>query len=378
MHLGLMPPAIFGGLLLFTTSNAAAVSEPAPDFIREGTAGFVVEHIEYALATQIADRTVCPAGYTPAPRTVEANNPSLRTRTGLPACANPQAAGPDPNFRIVSGQQARGYGIDLDQRRSLSRDSGPGTCAHDDFVGVNGEQGIDNQFYRAVGCLQGYQSNALGNSFATEMLSGSWGILISVSGIDDYRNDAQVEVGFFANADPIMLSPNRQPLAYATYAIHSDPKFQARTQGRIVDGVLTTEPVDMRFRKVTNSMYLDRPLLGAVAQVSLGADGKLDGYLAGFTPVEAMYDLEFAFRDARNAQGEPASQRLIALSSRGRSLNLHYTCNGIYHALEQLADGHPDGASGKCTSISTQYRVRAIPAFVVEAQTKSLNENLIR
>jgi hypothetical protein len=378
MHLSLVRLTILGGLLLFTASNAASASQPAPEFIRDGTAGFVVEHIEYALATQIADRTVCPTGYTPAPRTVAGNNPALLSRGGLPACANPQSAGPDPNFRVVSGRDARGYGIDLDQRRSRASDGEPGVCPHDDFIGTHGEQGIDNQFYRAVGCLQGYQANALGNSFATEMLSGSWGILIAVSGIDDYRNDAQVDVGFFANADPIMLSPSRQALAYATYAIHSDPQFQARTQGRIVDGVLTTEPVDMRFRKVTNSMYLDRPLLDAVAQLSLGMDGKLEGYLAGYTPVVAMYDLEFAFRDARNGQGEPASPRLIALSSRGRSLNLHYTCNGIYHALDRLADGHPDRATGKCTSISTQYRVRAIPAFVVEAQTQSLNEKLVR
>jgi hypothetical protein len=376
MHVSLLAPTLLGGLLISVLNTAA--SEPAPDFIHNGAAGFVVEHIEYALATQIADRTVCPAGYTPPPRRFAKDNPSLPRSAGLPACANPQAAGPDTNFRIVSGREAKGYGIDLDHRRSRSSDVEPGICPHDDFVGMNGERGIDNQFYRAVGCLQGYQSNALGNSFATEMLSGSWGILISVSGIDDYRNDGQVDVGFFANADPIMLSPDRQALAYATYAIHRDPKFRAHTTGRIVDGVLTTESVDMRFRKVTNSMFLDRPLLGAVAQLSLGGDGTVEGYLAGYTPVVAMYDLEFAFRDARNAEGQPASQRLIALSSRGRSLNLHYTCNGIYHALEQLADAHPDRATGRCSSISTQYRIRAIPAFVVDARTESLNEKLIR
>lgn len=378
MHVRLMPPTVWGGLMVFSMSSAEGIPGPAPEFIRNGTAGFVVEHIEYALAKEIAGRTVCPAGFTPAPARPAANNSSRGPRTGLPACANPRAFGADPNFRSALGADVKGFGIDLDDRHSRSSDRSPGVCPHDDLVGMNGEQGIDNQFYRAVGCLQGYQSNALGNSFATEMLSGSWGILISVSGIDDYRNDDRVEVGFFANADPIMLSPNREALAYATYGIHPEAKFQARTKGRIVDGVLTTEPVDMRFRKVTNSMYLDRPLLGGVARLSLGQNGMVEGYLGGYTPVEAMYDLEFAFRNATNAKGEPASERLVGLSSRGRSQNLHYTCNGIYHALAQLADAHPDPATGACTSISTQYRIKAIPAFVVETTSESLNQQLLR
>jgi hypothetical protein len=369
---------IVGGLLVFTLSNAAADAGAAPEFIRDGTAGFVVEHIEYALAKQLADRVVCPDGRTPAPRKTDQRNQTRPPNVGPSACADPRAAGPDLSFRVAHGKNLKGFGIDLDHRSSTASDAVQGACAHDDLVGMSGEQGIDNQFYRAVACVDGYQSNALGNSFATEMLSGSWGILIAVTGIDDSRNDDDVDVGFFANADPIMLSPNRQALPYATYAIHPDPQLQARTKGRIVAGVLTTEPVDMRFLKVTNSMFLDRPLLGAAAQLTLGDQGVLEGYLAGYTPVEAMYDLEFAFRSARNAKGEPASPRLIALSSRGRSQNLHYTCNGIYHALEQLADAHPDPATGKCTSISTQYRVRAIPAFVVEAQTESLNDKLVR
>ena len=41
-----------------------------------------------------------------------------------------------------------------------------------------------------------------------------------------------------------------------------------------------------------------------------------------------------------------------------------------------MADGHRDPATGRCTTISTQYHLRAVPAFVVEAETRSLNENL--
>src|SRR5690606_25657314 len=102
-------------------------------------------------------------------------------------------------------------------------------------------------------CSNSFQSTGQSNGFATEMLTGAWGILITLEGIDDIRNDDDLKVGFFANADPIELSPNREPLEGATYAMEQDPRFRASTRGRIVDGVLTTEPVDVRFRKITNS-----------------------------------------------------------------------------------------------------------------------------
>jgi hypothetical protein len=292
-------------------------------------------------------------------------------------CANPQRFGPDPKFQTVEIRDIQAYGIDFDGRHSRANATpAGGTCTHNDLVGMNGERGIDNQFYRALGCVKGYQPTSHGNSFAIEMQTGSWGILITLSGIDDIRNDEDVEVGFFANADPIELSATREPLPYATYAIDQDPRFRATARGRIANGVLTTDPVDVRFHKVTNSMYLERTLVDAEAKMTVGEDGTLEGYLAGYTPVDEMYDFEFAYRNGKNAKGESAG-RLVALSSRGRAANLGYTCNGVYYALHELADGHPDPTTGKCTSISTQYRIRAIPAFVVDVRTESLNKRVM-
>jgi hypothetical protein len=370
-------------LLFLLDTAASAPATPEKDFIREGSAGFVVSHIEYALAKEIAGRDVCPMGLTPAPKRGPASRgvPSGTTAQraqALPAdvsaCADPRAAGPDPDFRIASAPGLKGFGFDLDNRASRAADVTSGICAHDDLVGMTGERGIDNQLYRVLGCVSGYQPNALANQFALEMLTGSWGILISISGIDDYRNDGDVDVTFVANADPIVVSPNREPLAYATYAMHQDHRYRAKTKGRIVDGVLTTDPVDLRFQTVTNAMYSDRPLLDGVAKVTLREDGTLEGYLAGYTPVEALYDFEFAFRQGKNANGGPADPRRIANSARGRANNLHYTCNGVYHALSQMADARPDAQTGGCTAISTQYRITAIAAFVVDVASRSVNE----
>ena len=42
---------------------------------------------------------------------------------------------------------------------------------------MNGERGIDNQFFRVVGCSNSYQSTGQSNGYVIEMYTGSWGIL---------------------------------------------------------------------------------------------------------------------------------------------------------------------------------------------------------
>jgi hypothetical protein len=379
---------VFTGLALCAPLVAVAGTTPPvatpPAFVQDGKAGFVVSHVEYALSRDAKDTGACPAGMTQGgPKPLDgASEADARRYFGdlmkKNTCGNPEAAGPDPGFRTVTGANVPAYGIDLDgQDSKLKGKAARGVCAHDDFVAMDGEHGgIDNQFFRVVGCSNSYQSTGLSNGWNIEMLTGAWGILITLSGVDDIRNDDNVDVGIFANGDPIELSAAREPLANATYAIDQDPRFQARTRGRIVNGVLTTDPVDVRFHKVTNSIYLERPLMNARVKVTLNQDGVLQGYLAGYTPVEAMYDLQYGYRDGKNAKGEPADPRLIAGSSNGQAAVLGHTCNGAYHALQQFADGNPDPKTGKCTSISTQYRIKAIPAFVVDVATKSLNEDL--
>src|SRR6201999_1920390 len=101
------------------------------------------------------------------------------------------------------------------------------------------------------------------------MYAGEWGILLTLRGVHDPRNSDNVEVGIYASADPLQLSPTRQALSDATYAIDQDPRFRATAHGRIVNGVLTTDPVDVRFHWVVNSIHLERPLQDARLRATL-------------------------------------------------------------------------------------------------------------
>ena len=361
--------------------------------MRDGEAAFVLSHIEFALAEDAGVTGACPDGMSKNVSEIFALTPQGKRRPGESdeayaerlreggktlsvgpdgedLCMQPEVADPDPWYRTVEGSGFPVDGIDLDGADSHGDGAvAPGTCPHDDFAGMNGEPGVDNQFYRVVGCTHSFQPSGQSNSFAIGMLTGAWGILLVVRGIDDIYNDDSVEVTFLSNADPIRLSPGREPLAYATYTADPDPRFQATARGRIQEGVLITEPADLRFHYDLNSMLLERPLRDAQLQVTLDDAGELAGYLAGYTPVEEMYDLQFGYRNGKTSAGELAPLRLRSGSANGAAYVLGRTCPGAYRALYQYADAHPDPETGKCTSISTQYRLRAIPAFVVESNS---------
>jgi hypothetical protein len=385
---------------LFLLGGAAPAADIQTNVFQDGQAGFVVSHIAYALSKDASETGACPDGMTSGYKNfadVFVSKVDLQRQEGEPEdkyfrrvygqamgdpstrnlCLNPELGKPDPNWRTVTGKDVPAEGIDLDGQDSRANGKpAPGTCAHDDFRGMNGERGVDNQFFRLVGCSKSFQSTGQSNTYEIEMYTGSWGILLTLKGVNDLHNAKNVEVGFYANADPIQLSPTREALPNATYAIDQDPRFRATAHGRILNGVLTTDPVDVRFHWVVNSIHLERPLRDARLRATFTPDGGLEGILGGYTPIEDLYDFQYGFRNGKDAKGNPAPLQLRAGSSMGQAGVLGHTCNGAYYELKQLADGHRDPKTGQCTSISTQYRIKAIPAFVVDTPTQSVNAAL--
>lgn len=381
-------------LLLFAVGSqvmpemVSATGLEGVPFVRNGVAGFVISDFKFALGPDAKDAGTCPAGMTMSLQEIFASTPGGQQRkdesdenyglrvkrgvtqistsaTGENLCTNPESGLPDPHYQVVQGVNYTVPGIDLD-----------GVKSKNDFIGNNGEPSVDNQFYRAVGCNRSFQSSGQSNGFDVEMLSGSWGIVIKLEGVDDLRNDDKVAVTISANTDPIQLSPSRIPLAYATYISDNDKRFRATTTGRIENGILRTAPVDMRFYSVVNSMVLERPLRDARVQATISDDGKLMGFLAGYSPVEAMYDVNFGYRNGKTRHGDLAPLKLRSGSANGAAFVLGHTCNGVYYAMHQLADGHPN-ASGEFTSISTQYTFEAIPAFVLDDNGHASNQQRV-
>lgn len=363
------------------------MADSMPSFVQGGRAAFVISHIEYALSHHAEETGACPNGMSLQmeeifkltsegkrrageadeayqKRLSEGQTALSTLENGENVCMNPELAEPDPHFRTVESSEIPVHGIPLGGAEAFGSD--PALT----FPAIDGGGRVENQFFRAVGCSRSWQPRGQSNQFAIGMLTGSWGLLITLDGVDDIRNDDHVEVGIYANGDPIQLSPGREPLEYATYLIKEEPRFQARTRGRIEDGVLMTEPVDFRFLNEVNSMYMERPLSEARLHMVMSEEGVMEGYLAGYTPVEDLYDFQFGYRNATDPAGGPAPLERRLGSANGAAFVLGHTCHGVYHALYANADGHPDPETGQFTSISTQYRIEAIPAFVVDSGSK--------
>ncbi len=354
-------------------------------FLRDGAAGFVVTHFAYAVGPDAAEANSCPDGMASNMAEIYALTPEgmqqpgetdeaytgrmqaavtqrSKTADGRNFCAFPADAPFDPHARQMLAENVPADGIDLDG--VISRSAADARAHRLDFTAPDGTQGVDNQFWRAVGCNRSYQSDGASNQYEIGMYAGEWTILIALGDVDDIANDDHVEIGIHAGADPLRLSPTRAALEFATYAMDPDPAFRATTTGSIVDGVVLSDPVDVQFHSVVNGMYLVRPLRDARIRATLSAEGVLDGILGGYTPVAGMYDFQFGYRNGKDGQGNPSDEARRLQSANGAARVLGHTCQGMWQSLHQLADGHRD-ADGHYTSISTQYRFTAQPAFIV-------------
>jgi hypothetical protein len=123
--------------------------------------------------------------------------------------------------------------------------------------------------------------------------------------------------------------------------------------GRIVNGVLMTDPKDIKLTQ-TWGQSAQRDLRGirsrwdlrkARLRLAFQPDGTLKGLVGGYQPIDDV---------GRSAQ----------LGGMGSAMVAGIDCAGEYNTLRKLADGLRDPKTGACTGISTGIEVEAVPAFV--------------
>jgi hypothetical protein len=162
--------------------------------------------------------------------------------------AAPTGAGPqfDPEPHHVQGLKVA-PGFDLDGIASTNEVPGANACAHSDLAGPDGAVGIDNQLWRALGCIKGYQRGDTIDEFAiANIREGQRTILVRLSGIDDPLNDDEIEVAFFSSSDPIPVDATGAMMQGASLPITANPRHRNVTQGRLVNGVVLAGPLDLR------------------------------------------------------------------------------------------------------------------------------------
>lgn len=341
---------------------APALASPQ-DGVTGTTRGFVFQYFWYAMNYGADD---CPNGlaislekeyvpklYTAGRGKLEGKDAlSFRGLKGTEERCRTPAAFEEPPLRTAQGKVAQG--MDLD-----GTDSGGATansCAHANFIGPAGETGIDNQLYRVLGCIAAYrpeqhfQSNTIRDFVNSARQDGQVSTVMELRGLDNDLNDDDVEVGLYSTRNPTLYDPERKGVPYESYQIDPNPRWQNIGRGKVVNGVLTTEPFDVRLDHYQGEGWKHRSeyqIKGARLRLQLHPDGSAEGMLAGYADVEAAYNTEFT-------QWGPVLE-----------FGFGGSCPALYKALNDLADGYPDPATGRCTALSTAFRIDAVPAFLI-------------
>ncbi|MBY0509305.1 MAG: hypothetical protein K2P94_04055 [Rhodospirillaceae bacterium] len=258
--------------------------------------------------------------------------------------ANPWTQ-PDPKLNTVKG--TTGFGFNLDGKVS------PG-----DFIDPETkEKGVDNQLWRAVGCIQNFAAMppdkpiyAFGQWDLTRDSAPAW--LIQISGIDNPVNDDDVTVMIDKSVDIISRDGSGEVMRDTTFRLDPNSRSRNVVRGRIKDGMLTTDVWDMYM--VTDPKllpYLD--LRQARLRFKLNEDGSLTGVVGGYYDWWPFY---WTF-----AQGGWVIEHATGID-----------VPGLYYALKKMADANPDPKTGENRSISTAYSIEAFPAVISSPGTKEL------
>jgi hypothetical protein len=324
------------------------------------TLGFAVTAFPYALykgkddcpdGLAMAAKEIYLAATTPAERArltkpenlKEFEQKAYHTTDGKDLCQAPDY----PRAPQRTPASKISYGMSLDGTADGAATDN--TCAHEKFKTPDGEV-VDNQSYRVLGCSsnfrgfpgeEGYLESLKNASFK----DGGTTILIEVMGITDGRDDENVTVGVYNGSSPMMIDANGHMLPYASLTVTSDEKFRALAHGKIVDGVLTTEPADIALTYDFGGYPSYFHFKGARIQLELNADGTAKGMLAGYV---AASDVDLT------PHSKQESAEMIG-----------YDCPTFAQAVKRFADGYKDPKTGQGTALSTAFNIQAIPAFVI-------------
>lgn len=325
--------------------------------ISNRTIGYVLTHKAWAVYQTPSSKEECPDGLNDGPREQFAKlfpddgkkRSLLETHLAreadilFPATSEPLTANGPLQFIEVSGNKAIGLNLD-------------GEVGANDFTSIDGEPGIDNQMYRVQGCVAGFRGpDGAYHFFQNEYMKryNFNRVLIEITGVDDLVNDDDVVVTTYRGNSSLVLSANgKDYVAGGTQVVDSrwGKRYIFKLKGKIVDGVLTTDPADILVPYAdTFNTNVNQPFKAARFRLRLtpkSAEGLLGAYV----------DLDAWQRQLTHNWGAThhASYGQMAIAS-------------IVRASRRLADAYPDPITGKNTAISSAHELKFVQAFILHA-----------
>jgi hypothetical protein len=266
------------------------------------------------------------------------------TTTAHTICNNPADYGYVGFQTIAHSGQAIGMNLDGTADGAATAT----TCGHKKFTGIDGTQAVDNQLWRALGCIAVYRAGGL--DWDSSIHTGDWAILMEVSTPKGGGPDGDVDVTLSSSKDGVSLGADGRIQPGLSLDAIDDPALTAKTHGRIEHGVLTTDPVDFTFKYDNQIIHNRWSFEAARFRLEMLPDGSLKGRMGAYADVDKYYN--YTIRP-QTIQG---------------TISNKIDCPGLYAAMRSLADGDRNATTGQCSALSASFDVEAIPAFVIHPQ----------
>lgn len=351
---------------LMSAAGAALVSgsgEALAQVSNDGRIAYVLTWRNYAVY-ETEESVQCPDGLNLGPREMFAerfpDDGTVRTvmETQLKLEGeNWHSTGTEETVPYYEPQGNISYGLNLD-----------GEIGPSDFQSPEGEEGIDNQFYRVVGCTNNYMKAGslrhFHNVFMVQYNSNRW--MFELTGVDDLTNDDEVTMTTYRGRDPLLVDATGEDyIAGGTQRVEErwGKEFVVQVKGKIVDGVLITDPIE-HIKVPAGSTFNTNnyeQFLGLRFQLAL-TPKKATGLMAGYMDLDK-------FRLWRNTTWSTHHQ------SYGQE-----AASPLYASMRRHADGYPDPETGKNTAISIAQEVTFVQTYIMhpseetdQVETASLN-----
>lgn len=302
-----------------------------------------------------------PAGYDPKAEPTQELAAAIGALNGLPkgagrlafqkrevvysACSNPHdfpvlAKG----FKTYEGKVGAGMNLD-------------GKVGKSNFEGPDGEKGIDNGLWRAVGCVSAFRESSKEELSPKTMISMRAPTVIELSGVDSLQDDHDVTVTVVAVNEPLTRDGRGEPLARATFTPDPDTGLRATVAGRITGGVLTTDPVDLTLNYKEQIVDSPHHIRGARIRAKFNPDGSIKGSIYGYYTLDSFYDW------------------IEQMTQNGANLT-RVSCPGVRKAIDHFADGYRDARTGRFTAISSAHDFVGVRAFLAKPDQVAQRETL--
>ncbi len=348
--------------LALSYGSAQAIEGESP--IKDRRIGYVTTQLHWTVYQTADGKAECPRGTSPnGPReifkTLYPNlGPVEKTQLAREALKMYPKDAP-PAFEYYEPMGTTALGLNLD-----------GKVGPKDFTTPMGEKGIDNAFYRVIGCNSQFRGpEGQLQLFGNKQIPGFGFVrtLMEITEVDSLANDPDVTVTIYRGRDPMLLDATGEKVAPGgTQRI--DMKYGQKIiqhfKGKIVDGVLTTEGKDGKWPW---QIFPTVPMLLSFHDMQFSmklTPQSADGLIAGYADNEQLYKWliswsthhlsygqleapEFYWQIRKQADGYPDKDGVMTAISSAITLNMAQVF--IEHPNQNVAEGAPAEPAKKTT-----------------------------